>query len=69
MSNKTDRIIRIPEVAEYFGVSEMTIRRLVQRGELEHLRIGRAICFTEQNISDFIESHRNVAEMPTGQGG
>jgi len=35
--------ITIDEAAELFRVSHMTIRRLIQRGEWPHIKIGRQI--------------------------
>ena len=46
----------VPEVAQAFGVCPQTIRRLIASGELECIRIGRAVRVTKKAMVEFIES-------------
>lgn len=43
------------EVAERLAVSEDTIRRKANRGEIRSFRVGSAIRFTEDAVIDYIE--------------
>lgn len=44
----------VPQVAEAFGVCAQTVRRLIARGELETVHIGRAVRVTKTAMIDFI---------------
>ena len=46
----------VNECAEVFGVHPMTVRRLIQRGELECVHIGKSVRITRQQMIEFIES-------------
>jgi excisionase family DNA binding protein len=50
------------EAAVRLRVSESTIRRLFLRHQLQGVKIGRALRFTEADILTFIERHREVVE-------
>lgn len=45
----------VPQVAEAFGVCAQTVRRLIARGELETVHIGRSVRVTRQAMIRFIE--------------
>ena len=46
------------EAAARLRVSESTIRRLFLRHQLQGVKIGRALRFTEADILAFIDQHR-----------
>jgi excisionase family DNA binding protein len=50
------------EAAARLRVSESTIRRLFLRHQLQGVKVGRALRFTEVDILTFIEHHREHAE-------
>jgi excisionase family DNA binding protein len=50
------------EAASRLRVSESTVRRLFLRQQLQGIKIGRALRFTEADILTFIERHREVVE-------
>jgi excisionase family DNA binding protein len=50
------------EAASRLRVSESTVRRLFLRQQLQGVKIGRALRFTEADIVTFIERHREVVE-------
>lgn len=52
------RLLSIPEAADQLGVSEKTIRRNIQRGDLVAHRIGRLLRIAEGDLAVFIASHR-----------
>lgn len=41
--------------ASYLGVAEITLRRIRKRGHIGHLRIGKAIKYTEHHILKYLE--------------
>jgi hypothetical protein len=38
-----------------------------QQGKLHFVKIGREICYTEQDLADFIDSQRQCAAPPAGR--
>jgi excisionase family DNA binding protein len=46
----------ISDVAEYFGVSEWTVRNWVRNYEIAHVKIGRELKFTRAGVAEFIEA-------------
>ncbi len=46
-------LFTIPEAAKRLHVSVMTARRLLARGELTRVRIGRAVRVTEASVLEF----------------
>jgi excisionase family DNA binding protein len=47
-------------LARYFGVSLSTIQRLIQKGEIEAIHIGRSVRITEKAVAKFIASQRGA---------
>ena len=45
---------RIDETAEYLGVCERTIRRLINKGELPAFRIGRSLRIRKKDLQQFL---------------
>ena len=60
MSKDADRLLTVPQVATRLQVSERQIRRLVKRGELRALRIGRRVLIDPRDLADFLERCRTV---------
>jgi excisionase family DNA binding protein len=52
----SNRLLRIPEAAEYLNVKDRTLREHWQRWGLQAHRIGRAIMFRERELERFIDS-------------
>lgn len=49
------RLISVNEAAARLGLSPLTVRRLIQRGELRHIRpTDRSVRVPEEEIADFI---------------
>ena len=51
-------LLSIPEAADQLGVSEKTIRRTIQRGDLVAHRIGRLLRIAEGDLAAFVAQHR-----------
>jgi excisionase family DNA binding protein len=59
-SNRPERrpeptwLYSVNEVAEQCGSSEKTIRRLIERGELRHCKVGRSIRVTHEDLAAYL---------------
>lgn len=51
----SDRLLTAAEVAEHLRVSTMTIYRLVRRGELPAVRVGRNYRVRESDLTAYLE--------------
>jgi len=62
-----DRIYKVKEAAEQLRVHPMTVYNLIQRRELEAIRIGKTkgLRITEKALSDFIE-RRTLTRIRNG---
>ena len=59
MAELPQEFYTVKELAELLRVTEMTIYRLVKRGELTAYHIGRAMRFRRDDIEVFLEKHRS----------
>jgi excisionase family DNA binding protein len=50
----------VAQLAKLLQLTEMTIYRMVNRGELPHYRIGRVKRFRSSDVELFLESHREA---------
>ena len=55
---ETRRFYTVSEIAERLHLSTRTIRRLIERGELDAYRIGRLIRISPDGLQRFIEANR-----------
>ena len=55
-------IFNTREAGARLRVSESTVRRLFRRHQLQGLKVGRGLKFTEADILTFIERHREQVE-------
>lgn len=52
----SDRLIRLPELEQIFGVCKRTVRRKAASGELPPLRrIGRAVGMLESQVKTYFQ--------------
>jgi excisionase family DNA binding protein len=58
------KLLTYPEVADALGVSQMTVRRLVARGDLPIIRVGRQVRFDPFEVRLYVERgrHRRSAD-------
>jgi excisionase family DNA binding protein len=61
------RLFNTKETAARLRISESTVQRLFRKQQLQGVKIGRALKFTEVDISTFIERHREVVESEQQQ--
>jgi len=57
------KFMTMNEVAETLSVSRMTIHRLVGKGEIKSLKVGRAVRIPEESLKEYVD--RNLR----GNGG
>ena len=53
-----DRLFSIPQAADQLGISEKSVRRAIQRGELVAHRIGRLLRIAEEDLAAFVAMRR-----------
>jgi excisionase family DNA binding protein len=58
-SPSQDLLLTVPEVAAILRLSTRTISRLINRGELRAVRIGRAIRIRKDDISTIFNKNSN----------
>ena len=58
MADEMNRLVGVDEAANVLGVSNDTIRRMLRKKELSHVRIGRRILFDPKILEDFIDRNR-----------
>ena len=62
-----DRYLDVDAAAEYLSIPVGQVRKMYQRRELPHLRIGKRVMFDRIEIDDFMHSHavptRSVADV------
>lgn len=51
------------EAGAALGYTARTMLELARRGDIGHVRLGRRVRFTRQDIEDYIEAHRVGAGM------
>ncbi len=54
-------LIPEPEAAQRLHVCTRTLRKARDAGLLHFVKLGRRICYTEQDLADFIDSQRQCA--------
>ena len=54
----TAQLLNVKQVQEQLQLSERTIFRLLQKGELKGFKLGREWRFTQTDIDEFIEAQR-----------
>ena len=53
-----DQLLTLQEVAEYLKVSAKTVRRLVDRRGLPHIRFGRVLRFDRGDLFRWLEARK-----------
>ena len=62
-----EHLLTSEEVADYLRVDIVTVRRLVNRGDLTAYRIGGEYRFMQADIDDFVRQQRVPAEENVGK--
>jgi excisionase family DNA binding protein len=53
-------VYTIQQTAEILQLSDETVRRLIKKGELPHVRIGSSIRIHRGDVEHFLEEHRTT---------
>ena len=56
----TKEMFNLAEVAVMLGVCEMTVRRMVDRGELTAVRAGRRVLINQKQLRELVEGRAAV---------
>ena len=59
-SGKLKKLLTVKELAELLNVAQSTIYAWTMRGEIPHYKFGKAIRFSEEEILEWMESHKQV---------
>ena len=57
MTVKPTPLLSVDNVAEIIQSSTKTVRRLIEAGELPHVRIGRLVRIRPEDLDRFIKGH------------
>jgi len=55
-TNPISRLLTVAEVATVMRVSRMTVYRLIRRGQLKAIRVGRNYRVREDDLSEYLDS-------------
>lgn len=55
------RLYTVKEVAEYFNITEHGVNKWIRAGELPAIVVKRTVGIREEDLQEFIMSHRTVA--------
>ena len=61
-----ERLLTVPQAAERFRVSRVTVYELLKTGQLASLKIGRARRIPESAVDTFIASRTSEASSDAG---
>jgi len=61
-------VTTLSQTATLLGVSTDTVRRLVQKGELPHLRVGSGLRIRRSDIDDYVNGRTTRCWRPEGGG-
>lgn len=54
-----DQLLKVTDVAERLSVSVTTVRRLIDKGKLQTVRIGRSVRIRPEDLEAYIESSKD----------
>lgn len=58
MANTEAKFYSINDLAGLFGCSTKTVRRMIERGDLQHHRFGRSIRVSQADLDRYIQNCR-----------
>ena len=62
MSDDGSRLLNIAEVSKILGLSESWVRQRVASNDIPHIRLGGGIRFLENDLTEWIHSHKVSAQ-------
>lgn len=51
-------LLKFNQVVEYLNVSEITVRRLIDRGHIPFYKVGKLLRFREEDIEKYLLNNR-----------
>ncbi len=60
MTSNDNRLLTVAQVAKRLQLSERQVRRLIARGELRALYIGRRVRIDQSDLADFLKRCRTA---------
>lgn len=60
-------LLTVSDIAKELNVSRSKIYEMVERGEIEHHRIGGAIRFTAENLNDLLRRSKQERKVSSPQ--
>ncbi len=60
------RLLTVAEVATLMRVSRMTVYRLIRRGQLKAIRVGRNYRVRESDLSEYLEAQAVSGQVLEG---
>lgn len=67
-AEKRPRLLSIPELAKWLGVSVRYIRRLVHERRIPHIKMGHFVRFDEDDIRAWIDRSRRPDQGDGAEG-
>lgn len=61
-TKQDEQLLKVPEVAEQLAIVPFQVRRLIWKGELPSVRIGRAVRVRRSDVSEFIDRNMVTQE-------
>jgi excisionase family DNA binding protein len=55
---RSERLLRVDEVAKVLAISERSVHRLVDDGAIAVVRIGRSVRFDPADVHDFVANQK-----------
>ena len=65
-SSGISRLLTVAEVATLMRVSRMTVYRLIRRGQLKAIRVGRNYRVRENDLSEYLEAQAVSGQVLEG---
>jgi excisionase family DNA binding protein len=60
-TQQIQQLLNVEEAAQRLDLHPQTLRAIIRRRELPHVRIGRAVKVSAAALADFIERHTQAA--------
>lgn len=61
---RSDVFITAPEVAAFLCISRKEVYRMIRRGDISAVRVGRLFRIHRESVVDFLKAHDTRLEQP-----
>lgn len=55
-----NKLLKVSEVADKLGVNQLTVRRMIDRGELPYVQVGRSMRIDPEELQEMVNSWKTV---------